>query len=70
MKVRPHWAKEFPNKVGDQDIFEYMREVYADQIPAYVEGVKHLMELTNGNLTHTIKTFSTKYLDQIFEGYF
>jgi len=70
LKVRPHWAKEFPQVVGDQDIYEYMREVYADQIPAYVEGVKKLMKQTNGNLTHTIKTFSTKYLDTIFEGYF
>jgi len=70
LKVRPHWAKEFPHMVGEQDIYDYMREVYADQIPAYVEGVKHLMEVTNGNLTHTLKTFSTKYLDQIFEGYF
>merc|ERR1711970_1155516 len=70
LKVRPHWAKEFPQVVGDQDIYEYMREVYADQIPAYVEGVQKLMKQTNGNLTHTIKTFSTKYLDTIFEGYF
>ena len=56
--------------VGDQDIFSYMRDMYADQIPAYVEGVKNLMAATNGNLTQTLQTFSTKYLDIIFDGAF
>merc|ERR1711915_1134827 len=70
LRVRPHWAKEFPHMVGDQDIFSYMRDMYADQIPAYVEGVKNLMAATNGNLTQTLQTFSTKYLDIIFDGAF
>ena len=70
MRVRPHWAKELPHMVGDQDIFSYMRDMYADQIPVYVEGVKNLMAATNGNLTQTLQTFSTKYLDIIFDGAF
>jgi len=70
LKVRPHWAKEVPHVVGDQDIFQYMREVYSDQIPQYVEGVKELMKQTNGNLSQTLNMFSTKYLDIIFDGYF
>jgi len=70
LKVRPHWAKEVPHSVGDQDIFEYMREVYSDQIPAYVAGMKKMMTYSGSNITDTLHMFSTKYLDHIFEGYF
>ena len=47
-----------------------MREVYADQIPQFVGGMKDMMEFSSGNLTQTLHLFSTKYLDHIFEGYF
>jgi len=70
LKVRPHWAKEVPHQVGDQDIYEYMREVYSDQIPAFVEGMKDVMKFSSTNITATLNMFSTKYLENIFEGYF
>ena len=56
--------------MGDQDIYEYMREVYADQIPLFVSGMKDVMEFSNTNMTSTLHMFSTKYLDHIFEGYY
>jgi len=70
LNVRPHWAKEFPLEVGGQDIYDYMRESYKDQIPMFVEGVNSIMSRHNGNLTNTLNMFSTKYLDTIFDGYF
>ena len=68
--MRPHWAKEVPHQVGEQDIYEYMREVYSDQIPAFVEGMKDVMRFSNTNITTTLNMFSTKYLENIFEGHF
>ena len=61
---------QFPLEVGGQDIYDYMREIYQDQIPLFVEGFNKIMARTNGNVTHTINMFSTKYLDKIFEGFF
>ena len=45
LRVRPHWAKEFPLNVGGQDIYEYMRDVYSDQIPLFVSG-RGLIDVT------------------------
>ena len=86
LRVRPHWAKEFPRevredleemylyfefmKVGGQDIYDYMRDVYRDQIPMFMEGMNTIMERTGGNLTSSLAMFSTKYLDSVFQGYF
>ena len=88
LRVRPHWAKEFPRevradieemkciyilsfmKVGGQDIYDYMRDVYRDQIPLFMEGMNKIMERTGGKLTSSLAMFSTKYLDSVFQGYF
>ena len=43
LTVRPHWAKEFPLEVDGQDIYDYMREVYRDQIPLFVDGVNNIL---------------------------
>ena len=69
LKVRPHWAKEFPKSVGGVPINDYMREVYSDQLPAYVEGVRRLVEGRGGNVTSTLAMFNTKYMERILEGY-
>jgi len=67
--VRPHWAKEFPRSVAGTEINEYMRKVFAPQLPRYVEGMKALMEVTGGDLTSTLNMFNTKYMEKIMEGY-
>ena len=35
---------QFIRQVGGQDIYEYMRDVYKDQIPLFVEGVNKIMD--------------------------
>ena len=56
--------------MGGQDIYAYMRDVYREQIPLFVQGLNTIMERTGGNLTSSINMFSTKYLDSVFDGYF
>merc|ERR1711936_626680 len=53
LRVRPHWAKEFPRKVGGVPINDYMRQIYSTQLPAYVQGMRRLVEEKNdGDLLH------------------
>jgi len=67
--VRPHWGKELPSMVAGIGINQYMREAYSNQIEKYVEGMERIMEVTGGNLTHTLDMFDTKYMDILMDGY-
>jgi len=70
LRVRPHWAKEFPRRVGGVPINDYMRQIYAPQLPAYVQGMRRLVEQkNNGELSSTLAMFNTKYMENILDGY-
>ena len=70
LRVRPHWAKEFPRKVGGVPINDYMRQIYSTQLPAYVQGMRRLVEEKNeGDLSFTLAMFNTKYMENILDGY-
>jgi hypothetical protein len=66
LKMRPHWAKELPLSVGGQDITEYLRQVYSDQMGPFVTTFNNILIQNGGNLTDTKMRFSTKYLDTFF----
>ena len=70
LRVRPHWAKEFPRSVGGLPINDYMRQIYSTQLPAYVQGMRRLVEEKNeGDLSSTLAMFNTKYMENILNGY-
>ena len=70
LRVRPHWAKEFPRSVGGVPINDYMRQIYSTQLPAYVQGMRKLVEEKNdGDLSSTLAMFNTKYMENILNGY-
>ena len=70
LRVRPHWAKEFPRSVGGVAINDYMRQIYDNQLPAYVQGMRRLVEEKNdGELSSTLAMFNTKYMENILNGY-
>ena len=70
LRVRPHWAKEFPRSVGGVAINDYMRQIYDNQLPDYVQGMRRLVEEKNdGELSSTLAMFNTKYMENILNGY-
>merc|ERR1712110_417077 len=70
LRVRPHWAKEFPRSVGGVSINDYMRQIYDKQLPDYVQGMRRLVEEKNdGELSSTLAMFNTKYMENILNGY-
>lgn len=68
--MRPHWAKEFPNKVGDDDTLTWAKKVFGPQIPEFITLLKKVIESNNGNFENSMNMFSTKYLDVIFDEYY
>jgi len=68
--MRPHWAKEFPNKVGDDDYTTWAKKVFAPQIPEFMSLLKKVIQSNNGSFENSMKMFSTKYLDVLFEDYY
>ena len=69
LRIRPHWAKELPTKIGNKEIGPYMDEAYGDQIPLFVEAFGKVVERNGGNFTDTKLRFSTKDLDRFFQNY-
>ena len=68
--MRPHWAKEFPNKVGEDDFVTWAKKAFGNQIPDFVTALKRVIRTNNGNFQNSLKMFSTKYLDVLFEDYY
>ena len=66
----PYWAKEFPNKVGDDDTLTWAKKVFGPQIPEFITLLKKVIESNNGNFENSMNMFSTKYLDVIFDEYY
>ena len=47
-----------------------MRQIYSTQLPAYVQGMRKLVEEKNdGDLSSTLAMFNTKYMENILNGY-
>ena len=67
--MRPHWAKEFPNRVGDNDTTTWAKKAFAKQIPGFLSALKQVISANNGNFNRSMQMFSTKYLDVLFEDY-
>ena len=55
--------------MGGVPINDYMRLIYAPQLPAYVQGMRRLVEENNGELSSTLAMFNTKYMENILDGY-
>merc|ERR1719367_667047 len=70
LRMRPHWAKEFPNKVGDDDYTTWAKKAFAPQIPEFISLLKKVFESNNGSFENSMKMFSTKYLDVLFEDHY
>ena len=70
LNMRPHWAKEFPNQVGEDDFASWAQKAFANQIPEFMRAFKHIIKSNNGNFNNSMKMFSTKYLDLLFHEYY
>ena len=47
-----------------------MRQIYDNQLPDYVQGMRRLVEEKNdGELSSTLAMFNTKYMENILNGY-
>ena len=48
----------------------HCRQIYSTQMPAYVQGMRRLVEEKNdGDLSSTLAMFNTKYMENILDGY-
>jgi len=70
LKMRPHWAKEFPNIVGENDFADWAVSAFEDQVPKFMEGLQQVFEMNSGNLKDSLNMFSTKFLDVLFKDYY
>ena len=70
LNVRPHWAKEFPNQVGEDDFTAWPQKAFEKQIPEFISAMKHIIKLNKGSFRKSMKMFSTKYLDMLFKEYY
>jgi len=70
LKMRPHWAKEFPNIVGENDFADWAVSAFEDQVPKFMEGLEQVFEMNSGNLKDSLNMFSTKFLDVLFKDYY
>ena len=70
LNMRPHWAKEFPNRVGEDDFVTWTQKAFANQIREFISALKNVIKLNNGNFDNSMKMFSTKYLDVLFDEYY
>ena len=69
LKIRPHWAKEFPAKIGDRDIDDYLQLVYGEQMGLFMDTIKDIVALQGGNIDDTKQRFSNYFLDNFFAKY-
>ena len=70
LNVRPHWAKEFPNQVGDDDFRTFARKAFGNQLPDFFKSLKDVIASNNGDFLQSMNMFGTKYLDIIFREYY
>jgi len=70
LKMRPHWAKEFPNIVGENDFADWAVSAFEDQVSKFMEGLQQVFEMNSGNLKDSLNMFSTKFLDVLFKDYY
>jgi hypothetical protein len=69
LKIRPHWAKEFPAMVGDKTIDEYLQIVYGEQMGLFMNTIKDIVIANGGSIEETKERFSTYFLDKFFAKY-
>jgi len=69
LKIRPHWAKEFPAMVGDKSIDEYLQIVYGEQMGLFMNTIKDIVIANGGSIEETKERFSTYFLDEFFAKY-
>ena len=70
LNMRPHWAKEFPNRVGNDDYATWAKKSFSRQIPNFIKSLKLVIKKNNGDFLKSMRLFSTKYLDALFEDYY
>ena len=69
LKIRPHWAKEFPASFGDRPTEEYLKLVYGDQMVLFMNTLKDIVLKNGGSIEQTKERFSNYFLDKFFEKY-
>jgi hypothetical protein len=69
LKIRPHWAKEFPSKVGDKSIDDFLQLVYGDQMGLFMDTIKQIVLKNGGTIEDTKQRFSNYFLDKFFAKY-
>ena len=69
LKIRPHWAKEFPARIGDRATDDYLKLVYGDQMGLFMNAIKDIVVANGGSIESTKERFSNYFLDNFFEKY-
>lgn len=68
LRSRPHWAKQWEKlKVHGEDIVDYMRNVYADDIPEFAKLLHCVAEQGGFSLEDSMDMFSNENLDYFFK---
>ena len=63
---RPHWGKEVPAMVGEEEAVAYLRRAYARELPGVVAAMGALVGGQGGGLQDTANTFGTPFNRQLF----
>ena len=63
---RPHWGKEVPAMVGEEEAVAYLRRAYARELPGVVAAMGALVGGQGGGLQDTANIFGTPFTRQLF----
>jgi hypothetical protein len=69
LKIRPHWAKEFPARIGHRGVDDYLQSVYGEQMGLFMNTIKDIVLKNGGSVDETKARFSNYFLDYFFAKY-
>ena len=66
LNVRPHWGKEFPEKVGDRNCIDFVRDGLKPGFKRFKEKIKKIADMHGFNVKDMRDRFSNKFLEDLF----
>ncbi|KAI0556535.1 fad-binding type 2 protein [Gracilaria domingensis] len=68
LKLRPHWAKEWPRKMGGQDVINFLQRAYGEAAPKFLKQMQLAAADGGYELTEAFGIFGNDTMLNIIQG--
>ena len=59
---RPHWAKEMPDMVGEEELYHYLRKAYETDL----KKIQDMLQKHQRNVSQNLGLFGTNHHKELF----